>query len=403
MKKIIFIVAAIWIILISGSFYWNYTEAKKAQEEIAFQAARSFFEQIVITRKWNAQHGGVYVIVTEATMPNPYLETPLRDIEVSQNIRLTKINPAYMTRQISEIAAAQKGVQFHITSMMPIRPENKPTPQEVTALQAFQNGTKEIGHFIGTGKEEVFFYMAPLKTEKACLQCHAKQGYKEGDIRGGISVTLPFISRLPLMTLAVGHMGIGLLGVIGIIIFGNRLAKYNEILRKQSVIDALTGIPNRRNFSETILREIGRAQRQKYPLSLIMCDVDKFKDYNDTYGHDAGDECLKKVAQAIENTLSRPSDFCARYGGEEFVIVLPNTTQTGALHVAEIIRANVQNMGIVHERSEPLKIVTLSLGVATIDRGISLLDEDFVHSADKALYKAKEKGRNRVEAFNEFQ
>jgi diguanylate cyclase (GGDEF)-like protein len=403
MKKIIFIVAAIWIILISGSFYWNYTEAKKAQEEIAFQTARSFFDQIVITRKWNAQHGGVYVIVTDTTRPNPFLDTPLRDIEVSHNIRLTKINPAYMTRQISEVAAAQKGVQFHITSMIPIRPENKPTPQEVTALQAFQKGTKEIGHFVGTGKEGVFFYMAPLKTEKACLQCHAKQGYKEGDIRGGISVMLPFISRLPLMTLAVGHMGIGLIGVIGIIIFGNRLAKYNEILRKQSVIDALTGIPNRRNFSETILREIGRAQRQKHPLSLIMCDVDKFKDYNDTYGHDAGDECLKKVARAIEKTLSRPSDFCARYGGEEFVIVLPNTTQTGALHIAEMIRANVQNMGIVHERSEPLKIVTLSLGVATIDRGILLLDEDFVHYADKALYKAKEKGRNRVEAFNEFQ
>jgi diguanylate cyclase (GGDEF)-like protein len=400
MRRIIFIIAAIWIMIIIGSFYWNYTEAMKAQEEIAFQAARSFFDQIVITRKWNAQHGGVYVFITETTRPNPFLETPLRDIEVSQNKTLTKINPAFMTRQISEIAATQKGIQFHITSLMPIRPENKPTPQEVTALHAFQNGIKEIGQFVGRGKDSAFFYMAPLITEKACLQCHEKQGYKKGDIRGGISVTLPFISRLPLITLVAGHIGIGLIGVVGIIIFGNKLIKYNEMLRQQSFTDALTGIPNRRSFSQTILREIGRAKRQNNPLALIMCDVDKFKDYNDNYGHDAGDECLRKVAKAIENTLSRPSDFCARYGGEEFVIVLPNTAQSGALHVAEKIRANVQDMGILHERSEPLKTVTLSLGIVTIDAGVSLSSDDFVRCADEALYIAKEKGRNRVETYN---
>ncbi|MFZ2197033.1 MAG: diguanylate cyclase [Thermodesulfovibrionales bacterium] len=229
------------------------------------------------------------------------------------------------------------------------------------------------------------------------------QGYREGDIRGGISITLPFRQKIPLLTLVVGHLGIGLAGIIGILIFGAKLETYYEMLQRQSVIDVLTGIPNRRSFSETILREFRRARREHMPLSVIMCDIDRFKDYNDTYGHAAGDECLMKVAKAIEKTLSRAGDFCARYGGEEFVIILPNMHSNGALNVAEKIRKNVQALGIVHERSSPLKIVTLSLGVATMGKeGMIMSDEDLIRHADEALYKAKESGRNRSEAFQEM-
>lgn len=401
MKKTIFILIFIWLLLVSASFFWNYLKARESQEELAFHNAKSFFNQVVITRKWNAQHGGVYVPVTESTQPNPYLEAPKKNIEANDSeTKLTMINPAFMTRQISEIAAEQEGIRFHITSLMPIRPGNKPGPMETEALESFEKGTKEVGKVAYKDGDKVYFYMAPLIAEKECLKCHAKQGYKEGDIRGGISVTFPFVSKVPLTALATGHIGIGIAGLIGIIIFGIKLDGYYEVLRRQSIIDALTGIPNRRHFSDTIVKEYRRAQREKFPLSLIMCDIDKFKEYNDTYGHEAGDECLRKVAQVIEKSLLRPGDFCARYGGEEFVIILPYSDYEGAMYVAEKIRENVEEKGIPHEKSSPLNVVTLSLGVATLDKSKPVSDRDLVNYADKALYKAKEKGRNRVETFD---
>lgn len=388
---------AVWVALVGGTFIWNYAAAKASRNELAFQTARSFFDLIVLTRTWNAQHSGVYVPVTESTQPNPYLDAPERDISIGQNRMLTKINPAYMTRQIAELAAKKEGTKLHITSLLPIRPENKPEPLEREALEAFQRGRKEVGQFVGEKGKETFFYMAPLIAEKPCLQCHAKQGYKEGDIRGGISFTLPFTPKIPIITLAAGHLLIGLAGIIGILFFGARLETYTGLLQRQSAIDALTGIPNRRTFSETILREFRMAKREHIPLSIIMCDIDKFKDYNDSYGHAAGDECLISVAQAIAKSLNRATDFCARYVGEEFVIILPNTRLDAALHVAENIRGNIQSLGIAHEKSLSLKIVTLSLGVAAMETATA--DEELIRQADKALYRAKEGGRNRVEAF----
>ena len=381
----------------SISFLWNYSSAKKGQETIVFQTARSFFDQIVITRRWNAGHGGVYVLIDDDTHPNPYLEDPLRDIEVNRNLKLTKVNPAFMTRQIAEIAAQQKGIYFHITSLKPIRPENKPTAREEKALKSFETGRKEIGEIITGESGKYFFYMAPLITEKGCLKCHAKQGYKEGDIRGGISVTLPFLPILPLMSLIIGHFTIGLFGVCGIVFFGVKLDKAYEKIKEQAIIDALTDIPNRRSFSEHILKEFRDSRRNKLPLSVIMCDIDNFKSYNDTYGHNKGDECLKQVAQIIKSTLQRPRDFCARYGGEEFVIILPDTPGEGAVSVAEEIRGNIQNTKIPHSKSLPLGVVSLSLGVSTMTSDVCTSPEELVKQADKALYMAKRKGRNHVE------
>jgi diguanylate cyclase (GGDEF)-like protein len=382
---------------VSISFLWNYSSAKKGQETIAYQTARSFFDQIVITRRWNAGHGGVYVLIDDNTHPNPYLEDPLRDIEVNRNLKLTKVNPAFMTRQIAEIAAQQKGIYFHITSLKPIRPGNKPTAREEKALKSFETGRKEIGEIITGESGKYFFYMAPLITEKECLKCHAKQGYKEGDIRGGISVTLPFLPILPLMSLIIGHFTIGLSGICGIVFFGVKLDKAYKKIKQQAVIDALTDIPNRRSFSEQILREFRDSRRNKLPLSVIMCDIDNFKSYNDTYGHNKGDECLKQVAQIIRSTLQRPRDFCARYGGEEFVIILPDTSREGAVSVAEEIRGNIQNTKIPHPKSLPLGIVSLSLGVSTMSSDEFASPEELVKQADKALYMAKQKGRNRIE------
>jgi diguanylate cyclase (GGDEF)-like protein len=400
-KKTIVIVSSIWIILVSTSFVWNDLKAQKGQETLALQTARSFFNQVLISRSWNAMHGGVYVPVTQDTRPNPYLRDPLRDVTVNQNLKLTKVNPAYMTRQIAELAASREGIQFHLTSLKPVRPENGPTPREEIALKAFEKGAPEIGQRVDNGSMKTFFYMAPLKTEKECLSCHAEHGYKAGDIRGGISVTLPFVPQTPLLALIIGHLAIGFAGLAGIAVFGTKLSRAYELIRNQAVTDDLTGIPNRRSFLDRARTEFNRSRRNKYPLSVIMTDIDHFKSYNDTHGHETGDGCLKKVALAIQKTLKRPSDFCARYGGEEFIIVLPDTSQEGAVFIAEEIRAAVDDLGISHEKSSSAGRVSISHGVATADKDSSISYEDLIRQSDKALYFAKEKGRNRVEVYPE--
>ena len=155
--------------------YMELSVCQRGPGDLSPGDSAQFFNQIVLDRAWNAGHGGVYVPVTDKTRPNPFLKDPLRDIEVNGNLKLTKINPAFMTRQISQIAKERNGVQFHITSLNPIRPENRASTREKTAMQAFDQGKKEVGEFITGETNDTFFYVAPLLTEKECLQCHACQ------------------------------------------------------------------------------------------------------------------------------------------------------------------------------------------------------------------------------------
>lgn len=401
MKRNILIVCAIWTSVTAASFLWNYSNAIDEQRKLAFQTARSCFQQIVLFRSWNAAHGAVFVPVTKYSQPNPYLQVPLRDIKVNKALTLTQVNPAYMTRQLSEIAIKRDGIKFHITSLKPIRPANRATLIEEAALKNFENGSTEEGAIIKNGEGKAFFYMAPLRTEAACLKCHAGQGYKEGDIRGGISVILPYIPRIPLLMISAVHLFMLCAGLLGLVLAGFKLSDAYAVIRRQAVFDALTGIPNRHSFSERILTEFNRSLRDSYPLSIIMGDIDNFKLYNDTYGHGGGDECLKSVAKSIEKSLKRPGDFCARYGGEEFIIILPATDQNGAMKIAEEIRNNVSGLNIPHEKSLPDQRVTISLGVATKNTGELISHEVLLKMADDALYIAKEKGRNRTEHYTE--
>ena len=401
MKKNIFIVCAIWTAITAASFLWNYSNAIDEQRKLAFQTARSCFQQIVLFRFWNAAHEAVFVPVTKYSQPNPYLNVPLRDIKVNKALTLTQINPSYMTRQLSEIALMKDGIKFRITSLKPIRPANRATLIEEAALKNFEKGSAEEGAIIKNGDGKAFFYMAPLKTEAACLKCHAVQGYKEGDIRGGISVILPYIPRIPLLMISAVHLFMLCAGLLGLVLAGFKLSDAYAVIRRQAVFDALTGIPNRHTFSERILTEFNRSLRDGYPLSIIMGDIDNFKLFNDTYGHGAGDECLKSVAKSIEKSLKRPGDFCARYGGEEFIIILPATDQNGAVKIADEIRTNIFNLNIPHEKSIPILRVSISLGVATKNTGEHISHEVLLKMADDALYIAKEKGRNRAEHYTE--
>lgn len=176
------------------------------------------------------------------------------------------------------------------------------------------------------------------------------------------------------------------------------LKKYRDMLANLSSLDGLTGIANRRCFDEHLDREWRRAARLSEPLSLVMMDIDFFKRFNDSNGHLAGDECLKRVAQALAGNAHRPTDLIARYGGEEFAAILPETPLEGAVKMAEDCRADVEALAIPHPDSATSEVVTLSLGVASIIALAGASPDMLIEAADRMLYKAKGAGRNRVVA-----
>lgn len=168
-----------------------------------------------------------------------------------------------------------------------------------------------------------------------------------------------------------------------------------DMLEKLASLDGLTNIPNRRKFDEVIENEWKRALRYNFPLSVIMIDVDKFKQFNDHYGHAAGDNCLQDVSKALNQCLKRPYDFMARYGGEEFVVILPDVGLEGAVKVGNCMKDAVEALAIPHEVSEVIDHVTVSLGLATTHPSAPEGNwNDVVAAADKKLYEAKAAGRN---------
>ena len=175
-----------------------------------------------------------------------------------------------------------------------------------------------------------------------------------------------------------------------------QLHEANLALEKLSSLDGLTNIANRRQFDHTLRQEWNRAMRSFCPISLIMLDIDFFKKYNDTYGHQGGDETLKSIALILKDMEKRPGDLAARYGGEEFAIILPETDPAGVSEVAYAVLDRVRAKRIRHESSDIANILTVSVGTATMTPARSSQPDSLVAIADKALYKAKHAGRNQV-------
>ena len=233
-----FLSVVLLTVITSASLIWNIYTLDTNTLEIVNSVGRSFFKEIETTRRWNSDHGGVYVPVTAETQPNPYLDVPNRDITSTGGLKLTLINPAYMTRQIAEIAERENNIQYHITSLQPIRPQNGADQWETKALRLFEKGGLELTEYLEN--EMVYRYMAPLFVTKGCLSCHARQGYKIGDIRGGISVTLPAKKYTAARTksktgLLVVHSMILLIGVTFIFLFKNYRNRQLEILNEKNI------------------------------------------------------------------------------------------------------------------------------------------------------------------------
>lgn len=187
---------SIWSVIVGLLLIWNITTEKKGNIHSAKVVARTLLKKDMIYRKWNSLHNGVYVPVTKDTQPNKYLSIEKRDVDTIFGVKLTKINPAYMTRQVYGLSNKSDGVKGHITSLNPLRPENFPDAWEKRALKLFNVGKKEFSSIDRNNGEVYFRFMLPLVNDKQCLQCHAVQGEKLGSIRGGLCVSIPFLNNL---------------------------------------------------------------------------------------------------------------------------------------------------------------------------------------------------------------
>ena len=218
LKGYVWMLASVWTAVIVASLALNLSQTEDRSLEVARTQARSAFEKDILYRRWNTMRGGVYASQSDETPPNPYLQAPERDIATPSGRALTLINPAYMTRQVHELGQQSLGVQGHITSLKPIRPANAADPWETHALQQFEQGAAETSSLETMDSIPYMRLMRPLVTEAGCLKCHAVQGYAVGDIRGGISISVPMeplwaIARSQKITIVLIH---GLLWTIGL-------------------------------------------------------------------------------------------------------------------------------------------------------------------------------------------
>ena len=240
----------LWTALVAAILTWSLLHQKHDIREMAIIQARDSFQKDLVYRRWAASHGGVYVPVTDKTPPNPYLShLAERDITTASGRTLTLINPAYMTRQVHELGL-EYGPHGHITSLNPIRAANAPDPWEAIALHALQSGEKEVTSIEPLDNAKHMRLMGPLVTEQACLTCHAQQGYKVGDLRGGISISIPMapiqaVARQNTATLAAGHGLLWLLGVGGISLARQRFTRrIHERQRAEKQIRDLAKFPS---------------------------------------------------------------------------------------------------------------------------------------------------------------
>ncbi|MDT8377587.1 MAG: diguanylate cyclase [Desulfotignum sp.] len=407
-KRFIIHVSLIVVLFLMGIFIGFAVQTSRLISEQYLSTARAHFKNIVLTRRWNAKHGGVFVKKGPDNPSNPYLENP--DITAVDGTVYTMKNPALMTREISEYARQSGDFIYHITSLMPLNPGNAPDDFERDALKGFEAGDKEKHTLIRDKERAIYRYMAPLDVEDSCMPCHAKQGYRVGDVRGGISVTFDVTATEKKMARnQFGFIGLGIAAILlllGIILFlilrlAGRLSDAYSTIEKMSITDDLTQVFNRRHFHTRLDEEIERARRYDHPMSLLMMDLDHFKTINDRYGHQTGDEVLRTIA-AILRAKTRSADIVARYGGEEFVVILPETNQETAEVTAEKLLSAIKRHPFALSDGAFFH-VTASFGVSSLDmadKNNTDTAQQIVKMADDAMYQAKQDGRNRVAVYS---
>ena len=390
------IVTVVWTIIIAGSFGWNVAREHDDTQQLAIMQAHVHFNKIQAIRLWATSHGGVYVVPTEKTPPNPYLGfLPDRDIITDSGKVLTLINPAYLLRQTMELYDDLYGVKERSTSLNVINPVNEPDEWERQALVALDEGVKEVIEFTENEGEEYLRFMRPLNTDKKCLKCHSYQGYKEGDVRGGTSIAMPLkpyldIERETINILCLFHGILWIIGLTGIAFVSFRGRKRiqerrqaDEDLIRLAYYDQLTALPNRALLVRHLAEEIENwKSKNDYPFAVLLIDLDRFKIINDSLGHVIGDQMLLEVTERLKNCI-RPDDVAARLGGDEFAILLRECK-------------GIEGITQVADRIQKELMKPLGIAISTAYEN----EDDILRDADSAMYRAKDQGGARYEMFN---
>ncbi len=394
-KLVIF--SVVWTLLIFFLFWWVNSRENEYIHRSHIVQAEILFQQVVDIRTWNSSHGGVYVKVDDKTQPNPYLGVAHRDIVTEDGQVYTLINPAFITRQLAETGEKKNRYKIHITSLTPLRPENKPSKWEEMALKTFEEGVSVKSDLIQGGEgEKRFIYMKPLTVEKGCLECHSHQGYSVGDIRGGISVSFPAGTHLAVSE-AFRYQSFGALGIIWLMGMGMFIVvsmyvqeKNQEVekYRSLALLDELTGLNNRRAFTALVDNQLETAERFSEKALLLFMDIDGMKNINDSFGHDEGDRALLLVSDALLSSV-RGSDVVGRYGGDEFIAFMPKTSlEHRDLTLARIL----QKVESKNNRITKDYTLSISIGVAEFDPLAPVSLEKLISIADKDLYGVRDNG-----------
>jgi diguanylate cyclase (GGDEF)-like protein len=337
--------------------------------------------------------------------------------------------PATFSIELSErLSDPANGSLFRLYSDYPF-PNRRTTggPQDQFEREALtylrKNPTAAYYRKEKIGDQITFRYAEAVRMKPSCIECHnrlpssPKKDWKVGDVRGVTTITQPLDSILLIVQSGLRSLYgililVAFLAVLALTLVIGRFRSINVYLEQKVAertatlnqlvnLDGLTQIANRRYFDQRLNQEWLDAIRRHQPLSLLLCDVDFFKQYNDHYGHPAGDDCLRSVALTLKNSLRRSEDLVARYGGEEFAIILPEADQEQAFAIASRITQQIRASQIPHGASPIGPHITISIGVATIQPTIRQRWEQLIQRADQAMYQAKGDGRDRAVSWDE--
>ncbi len=409
-----------WCLLVGGSLLWNLRQMHDNVLNNAAAIARANLVKDIDFRNWVASHGGVYVKPTVQTPPNPYLDDPDRDVITTTGVKLTLINPAYAMRQMQR---AQKGDHknlSHLTSLKLLNPDNKPDEWETKALQSFDQGQPEMLEVANIGDEPYLRLMQPLPVIAACLECHADQSYKVGEVRGGIGsyVLLRPFTEAQLgqnRELAYSHGLIWLIGVLGWAMVWRREKTVNterqqthaaqrlaeSALDTMAFYDPLTQLPNRRLLHDRLEQALNASTRHTRNSALMFVDLDNFKTLNDTRGHSQGDLLLVQVAKRLKSCV-REGDTLSHLGSDEFVVMLEDLSEN-ALQAATQAATVADKVLAAVKQDYPLDgctyHCTASIGITLFGGASQESSDEPLKRAELAMFQAKAAGRNTLRFF----